>query len=37
MIQNNSLPNFLAIFSEWSEMEETLGTPLQVAGGCLDK
>ena len=24
-------------YSEWSEMEDTLGTPLQVAGGCMDR
>ena len=23
--------------SEWSEIEDALGTPLQIAGGCIDR
>ena len=28
---------YVHLISEWSEIEDTLGTPLQVAGGCMDK
>ena len=27
----------LLLFSEWSKLEEKLGTPLQITGGCMDR
>lgn len=29
--------NYGRIFSEWSEIEDRLGTSLQIAGGCMDR